>query len=414
MVGVPHTVEPDSLDSLLESPQLAIDPYPIYAALRTHSPVHWWKSWGGWTLTTYEDVAAILRREGRGSSVVGRVARAVASVSGADTIDVRVLTDHFSTGISHTDPPEHTRIRAVLNKAFSVRDIDRLRPRITRVAHTLLQAVDPARPWDVIADFAYPLPAIVISEVIGIPPEDRDQVKAWSDDITVFFGSNHLTPEIVHAGSDAVSRAREYLHELAARRIAEPSDDVLSRLGQAAKLGEGISDDELLSTMVTFMVGGHETTTALISSGLLSLVRNPDQLELLQSNPELLVGAVEEFMRYESPNQRLVRIATSEMDLHGKRIRPGDRLMLLLGAANRDPDQFVDPDRLDVTRTPNRHLGFALGAHFCLGANLARLEAEIAIRAVLEYVPSLVLEGAEPTWLPNPTFRMLEELRVTG
>ena len=400
------------LDHALLSRDFLSNPYPTYAALREQDPVHWSDAWKCWVVSRHADVSGILLQEGRGSSVVGRVERALRALPPEDRAATQVIADHFRTGISHTDPPEHTRIRAVLTKAFSPREIGAMRPRVEQLVRELLDTVQELSEWDVIADFAYPLPALVIAEVMGLGPNDRDDFKAWSDDITAFFGSNHMDHAIALRGRDGVTKARDYIRDLADQRRKEPRDDLLGRLMEAERNGEGLSDAELLSTAVTFMVGGHETTTALISSGLWALFRHPDQLERLRFDPELTTTAVEEFMRFESPNQRLTRVATRDMEIGDRQVHAGELLMLLVGSANRDPAQFADPDALDIGRKPNRHLGFALGAHFCIGANLARMAAQIAIGEILRRFPTLRPAGDQPLWGQNPTFRMLESLPV--
>jgi cytochrome P450 len=400
------------LDRALLSPGFISDPYPTYSALREQDPVHWSSAWDCWVIAGHADVSAILLQEGRGSSVVGRVERALRALQPEDRAGTQVIEEHFRTGISHTDPPEHTRIRAALTKAFSPREIGAMRPRVEALVRELLDGVEECGEWDLIADFAYPLPALVIAEVMGLAPDDRADFKTWSDDITAFFGSNRMDSAIALRGRNGVTKAREYIRDLAEQRRREPRNDLISRLMEAERQGEGLSEAELLSTAVTFMVGGHETTTALISSGLWALFRHPAQLERLRSNPELLPSAVEEFMRFESPNQRLTRIATRDMEIGDRRIHSGDLLMLLVGSANRDPAQFPDPDAVDVGRRPNRHLGFALGAHFCIGANLARMEAQVAIGEVLRRFPTIRPAVEDPRWERNPTFRMLESLPV--
>ena len=405
----PNSVQ---LDEQLLSPAFFADPYAVYRRLRDEHPVHWCEPWNCWIISRYDDVTAGLRQDGRRFSVVGQFGSYLNALPEAERPRFEPLKQHFSIGLLHSDPPEHTRLRGLINQAFTPRVVERMRGRIEATVNALLDAVQDRGQMDVIRDFAFHLPAIITAQVVGMPPEDRHQFKAWSDDIASFSAANRLTVEVAERAQRSVLAVRGYLRQIAARRREKPRDDLISRLVSNGDGQERPGEGELLSTCVTFMVGGHETTTALIGSGLLALLRNPDQLDRLREEPAAAKSAVEEFLRYESPNQRSIRLVKGDFELEGRRIEQGQRAMFLLGAANRDPAQFEDPDRLDVCREPNRHIAFGLGPHFCIGAPLARLEAEVAFAALLRRFPNMRLAGDEPEWLPSYQLRLLKSLPV--
>ena len=405
----PNSVQ---LDQQLLSPAFFADPYAVYHRLRAEDPVHWCEPWNCWIISRYDDVTAGLRQDGRRFSVVGQFGSYLNALPEAVRPRFQPLKQHFSIGLLHSDPPDHTRLRGLINQAFTPRVVERMRGRIEATVNALLDAVQDRGRLDVIRDFAFHLPAIITAEVVGMPPEDRHQFKAWSDDIASFSASNRMTVEVAERAQRSVLAVRAYLSEIAARRRVQPRDDLISRLVETEDGKERPSEGELLSTCVTFMVGGHETTTALIGSGLLALLRNPDQLDRLRGEPTAAKSAVEEFLRYESPNQRIIRLVKEDFELEGRQIRRGQRVMFLLGAANRDPAQFPYPDRLDVRREPNRHIAFGLGPHFCIGAPLARLEAEVAFSALLRRFPHMRLAADAPEWLPSYQLRLLKSLPV--
>jgi cytochrome P450 len=404
------TQDNDQLDEQLLSPEYFADPYPVLRRLREEDPVHWCEPWNCWVVSRYTDVLASLRQDGRQFSAAGRFGAFLDALPEAERPRFQPIKDHYSVGLLHSDPPDHTRLRGLVNRAFTPQVMDGMRPRIEAVVDELLEAAEAAGHFDLIGDFAFHLPAIVTAVVVGMPPEERHQFKAWSDDVAAYSASNRLTLEVAENALRSLLESRAYLLEIAARRRTEPRDDLISRLVGAED--DGLSRGELLSTCVTFLVGGHETTTALLASGLLGLFRDPEQLAALRVGPAAIATAVEEFLRYESPNQRIVRLAREDIEIEGRRIRRGQQVMFLLGSANRDPDQFPDPDCLDIHRSPNRHLAFAAGPHACFGMRLARLEAEIAFNALLRRFPKLRLTPPEPEWVPSYQLRMLKSLPV--
>ena len=411
------------LDQQLFSPDFFANPYPVYQQLRNEDAVHWCDPWNCWIMSRYDHVVAALRRDGRRFSVVSQFGSQLDALPEADRLRFQAIKQHFSVGLLHSDPPDQTRLRGLINKAFTARVVEQMRGRIEAIVDELLEVIEPKGRMDVIADFAFPLPAIVTAHVVGMPPEDRHQFKTWSDDIATFSATNRLTVEVAERAQRSLLATRSYLLDIAAQRCKQPRDDLISRLvcpeGDAANRvtlddfgSKRPSEGELLSTCVTFLVGGHETTTALISSGLLALLQHPDQLQRLRDDPTAMESAIEEFLRYDSPNQRINRLVKEDFEIEGRPIQCGQRVMLLLGSANRDPDQFPNPDQIDIRRNPNQHLAFSMGPHFCIGAPLARLEATIAFTALLRRFPKLRLVQESAHWIPSYQLRKLESLPV--
>jgi cytochrome P450 len=295
--------------------------------------------------------------------------------------------------------------------------VEQIRSHIQGIVKGLLDGVQPdgdREPGkiDVITDLAYPLPAIVIAEMLGAEPKDRDQFKKWSDDLAAFLGNIRIVSETYESAMKSVAELIDYLRELVAQRRKEPKDDLISALVMAEDQGDSFTQEELFSMCVLLIFAGHETTTNLIGNGILAPLNNPSELAKLRQNPSLIVPAIEEIIRYDGPVQTTTRTALEPLEIGGKQIAKGDRISLTLGAANRDPAQFPDPDRMDITRGENRHVGFGFGIHFCLGAALARMESQLAIGAMVERMPELRLESADLVWRDNPILRGVNSLPV--
>lgn len=399
------------LDQRLTSPEFFDDPYPYYRTLRESDPVHWSDANGGWMLTRYDDVWSTLR-DTRHFSSRGRNTSAIEAIPPEARDRVRALEDHFTVGLIGSDPPDHTRLRALVNRAFTPRVVEQLRPRVQTLVDDLLDAAEERGDIDLVRDVAFPLPAVVIAELLGAPPEDRDRFKVWSRGVIDFLATGRVTPEVIEASQQHLLEMRAFLGDLAVERRRAPREDLISRLVAAEADGDKLTEAELVTTCTTLLMAGHETTTNLIGNGLYTLLRHPDQLQLLRSQPELMSTAIEEMLRFESPLQRNPRRMAEDVELGGKRLRRGDYVMQMLGAANRDPARFLDPDRFDIARQPNRHVAFGFGIHFCVGASLARLEAPIAIGAVLRRMPRLCLATEEIRWGRHGLLRGLESLRV--
>jgi cytochrome P450 len=303
----------------------------------------------------------------------------------------------------------------LVNKAFTPRVVEELAPFIRTFVDEVLDAALARGRMDVMTDLAFPLPATVIAEMLGVPAQDRDRFKNWSNDSTAVVGNvpANLSPEVLRNSMIAMEHLQNYFRGIIAQRRAEPRDDLLSALVKAQEAGDRLSDAELLANSVLLLNAGHETTTNLIGNGILALLRHPDQLQRLRDDPVLVPSAVEELLRYDSPVQFTSRVLKKDMTIGGKVLKPGQLVIVLLGAANRDPEQFADPDRLDVGREDNKHVAFGLGPHFCLGAPLARLEGRLVLDALLRRVPHLRLDGPPPRYRQNFNLRGLESLLVT-
>jgi cytochrome P450 len=364
------------------------DPYPYYRTLRETDPVHFDELRQSWMLTRYDDVERALRDHAHFSAEQGPPGSMLVS-----------------------DPPRHTRLRTLVNKAFTPRTVRRLRPRIQAIVDDLLDAAAGRAEIDAIADFAYPLPITVIAELLGVEPERRDFFRAESQKIALSLGPSADPAAAAHA-AEGRDRLMAYFDGLIAKRRAEPRDDLVSALIPAEERGDLLDHGELLAMLLLLLVGGHETTVNLIGNGLLALLRHPDQLELLRTTPGSERQAVDELLRYDSPVQYTGRVARSDVELRGKQVRAGDRVRMILASANRDPDAFDDPDTLDLSRDPCHHLAFGFGIHFCLGAELARVEGEIALPTLVRRFPDLRLTGQSLRWRPAPVMRGLEALPI--
>jgi len=385
-------------------PEFLADPYPTYRRLRTEDPVHH-SPLDFWVLTRYEDVVAVLRdprfiKEPLAAFVAARFGVAVPPGVGVSMLD--------------RDPPDHTRLRSLVSKAFTPRVVEGLRPRIQAIVDSLITRAEAAGSMELIEEFAYPLPVNVICEMLGVPVEDHERFKGWSLDIARGLDSILLPPESdVPRRSGAARHAMsDYFRGLVAARRASPRGDLLSALITAEEAGDRLSEDELLATCILLLVAGHETTVNLIGNGTLALLRHPGELRRLRETPGLIASAVEELLRYDGPVQRTARIPSTDVTIGGRTIGKGEMVMPFIGAADRDPAQFPDPDRLDLARTDNRHIAFGWGIHFCLGAPLARVEGQIAIDTLVRRFPKLELVTDEPEYRQSLTLRGLKTLPV--
>jgi cytochrome P450 len=385
-------------------PEFLADPYPTYHRLRAEDPVHR-SPLGFWVLTRYDDVVAVLRDPRCAKEpMIAAVAARLGIPPG--TIGLSMLD---------RDPPDHTRLRGLASKAFTPRVVEALRPRIQQIVDDLLERVAPQGGMDLIEEFAYPLPVIVICEMLGVPVEDHERFKGWSLDLARGLDSVMLGPdsEVAQRSGQARHALAEYFRELIAERRAAPRGDLLSALIAAEEAGDRLSENELLATCILLLVAGHETTVNLIGNGTMALLRHPDQLQRLRENPGLIGSAVEELLRYDGPVQRTARTPTADVVIGGRTIARGEIVMPFIGAADRDPGQFPDPDRLDVARTDNRHIAFGWGIHFCLGAPLARVEGQIAIGTLVRKLPKLALATERPAYRQSLTLRGLQALPLT-
>jgi cytochrome P450 len=312
----------------------------------------------------------------------------------------------------YSDPPYHTRLRGLVSNAFTPTTIERMRPYVQQTVDTLLDAVQANGKMDAIRDFAYPLPILVISHLLGLPSEEREQFKKWSDDLFAILGSVPHSPKLMEAAARSLQALTDYITKLSEARRKQPQEDVLSALVEATENGEQLTQEELVANMIILLSAGHETTINLIGNGLLALLQNSDQLQKLRAHPELVASAVEEMMRYDNPVQIAYRSAAEDVEIGGKVIRKGQLVNSVLAAGNRDPERFSEPDRFDITRDEGRHLGFGLGIHFCLGAPLVRLEAQTAFAAIVGRFPEISLAAENLEWQEHPIFRGVKSLPV--
>jgi|DewCreStandDraft_1066081.scaffolds.fasta_scaffold00059_118 cytochrome P450 len=396
----------------LLTPEVLRDPYTYFGHIRENDPVHWNPRWGGWLVTRYDDVARAFRDPETFSS--DRMASLVTELTEADREKLWLLINYFSKWMVFTDPPYHTRVRMLVNKAFTPVSVEKLRPRARQIIDELLSQVEPRGHMEFIRDFAFHLPVIVISEYLGVPVEDREQVKEWSDETSRVFFIRADEPDRRERSQEGLQRLLEYFEPMVHERRKHPRDDLITALVQAEERGDLLSDEEVLATCTVLLFAGHETTTNLLANGLVAFMEHRDQWELLQRQPNLIKPAVEELLRYDGPVKATFRWAKREAELGGKTIKEGDRMLLVLAAANRDPRKFDNPDELDIARTPNPHVAFGHGIHVCLGAPLARLEAQEAFLALSQRFPQIRLAVAPEELQYHPTIvaRALKELPV--
>lgn len=391
----------------LFAPENRDDPYPVLARLRRESPVYYAADQAGaWTVTRYADVAAGFRDLRLSASRAEAMARRLPP-------EAREWLSPVVSNLSHwvllRDPPDHTRLRALIGQAFTPRLMETWRPRIQSILDELLAAIEPGE-VELVSALASPMPVLVIGAMLGLPASDRHRLKACSDAIAAFFGAAALSQPLLAGARAAIVELEDYFRREIAERRTAPRDDLLSALVAAEEKGSVLSEQELLSTCTAVLFGGHETTTNLIANAVLTLLRHHDQLARLRARPDLLNSCIEEVMRYEAPVSRMGRVAKVEFEWHGQTIKAGDRVFLSLAAANRDESQFPEPDRFDIARADNRHLGLSIGPHYCLGASLGRLEARLALEALLKF-PTWELRE-QPAWLDNLTVRGPKTLRV--
>jgi len=400
------------LDQQLAARAFTEDPYPLYARLRAEAPVHWSKAWGVWVLTRYADTLTIMR-DPRHFSNAGRFTKFLGTLPDDVQHAISHLKRSYSVGMLQSDPPDHTRLKVLVNKAFTPRAIELMRPRIEHLVNGLLDQVQAAGAMDVIADLAYHLPAIVIAEMLGVPPEDRQQFTRWTDDIVGFQAKGRAALESAQRAQTSMMAMEDYFLRLCHQRRAEPEADLMTALAQAEEAGDKLTEGELLSACTTLLVAGHETTRNLIGNGVLALLQNPVQLEQLRQQTGLIGPAIEELLRFNGPLQRGWRRVTEDVELEGQPIRAGELVYVMLGSANRDPAVFADPDQLKLDRQPNPHVAFGFGTHFCLGGPLARLEGAVAIETLLHRMPRLKLAADEVVWHDNSLIRGVKALPVT-
>ena len=388
------------------NPDVLADPYALYRALREHDPVHWDPYMHAWVVTSYPEVTTVLTNYSADRTPA------------PDYLDrlglsfMKPFAEIMLQQMMFMDGAMHARLRGICSAAFTPRRVEELRPVIESIADELIDKVISSGRMDMIADFANPLPAIVTAQMLGVPIEDHQQLHAWVIDLAEVLGNFQHHPDRVAEIVQSLQDLKSYVAERMDEQRRRPTGGLIHALMTAEVDGHRLSDEEVIANTIITLIGGHETTTNLIASGFLTLLRNPESLQQLRNHPEIIGSAIEELLRFESPVQHTARIAPADMQLGGKTIQKGSRVVAVLAAANRDPNRFPDPDRLDLLRPDNRHLAFGWAAHFCFGAPLARMEGQIAFNSLLRRLsrPALLDDALE--WRANAGLRGLTALRV--
>ncbi len=394
-----------SLVRLLE-PDVLANPYPLYHRLRAEDPVHWDRFLHTWVVTRYADVINVLH------SFSAERTPTPAQLTAMGLSGLNPIAEVMVKQMLFMDAPAHTRLRGLASVAFTPAKVRALHGHIQEIVDTLLDRVAPLGRMDVLADFAAPMPAIVTAEMLGVPTEDHSNLKKWSADFAEMLGNFQHNPDRIPRVLESTNRLVDYFKNAIANMREHPREGLIHSFMTAELDGDRLSEAEIVANCIVTMVGGQETTTNLIGNGLLTLLRHRPQLEQLRANPNLIGSAVEELLRYESPSQHTGRIARQEVEMGGKVIRKGQAVMAIMAAANRDPERFPEPDALILDRADNKHVAFGWSSHFCFGAPLARMEAQIAFETLLRRLPDLELTTEKLTWRTNSGLRGLTALPV--
>jgi len=402
----PKTDKALSLYHLLD-PEVLANPYPLYHRLRNEDPVHWDPFLHAWVVTRYADVIHVLHHFSANRTPTPEQLSTMGLAAMNPIAQVMVRQMLF------LDPPNHTRLRALASAAFTVRRVERMRSHIQEIMDHLLDAVVSRGRMDLIADFASPAPAIVTAELLGVPVADHQQLKEWSADFAEMLGNFQHNPDRFPRILRSVENMCSYFRSAMQEQRVNPRDGLVSAMMAANVDGAKLTEDEIIANLIVTMVGGQETTTNLIGNGMLTLLRNPEVMERLRADASLIPSAVEELLRYESPSQHTARLAPDDVEMGGRHIRKRQAVIAVMGAANRDPERFPEPDRLDIDRKDNRHVAFGWAAHFCFGAALARMEGQIAFETILRRLPGLTLDTSIPlVWRHNLGLRGLTRLPI--
>jgi cytochrome P450 len=386
------------------------NPYPTYKFLRSTGPLHWNDKFrtGAWLVPRYEDVAAGLS-DPRLSSQRSHTLTAALPCQEQFT----TFNQTFSRLMLFLDAPQHRRLRILLNKGFSPQVVQWLRPRIQQLVDMLIDEMQGKREIEFMSEFAHRLPVSVIAEMLGVPGDDQSDFNSWSDDIADFLGSPQSTVELARRAQDSLIALIDYFRALLPERRKNLGNDLISLLIRVEEEGDVLTEEEVLAQCTLLLIAGHETTRNLLGNGMLALLQHPWQITLLKTNPALISSAVKELARYDSPVQFAGRTAVEDFVWHDQQIKKGQTVVLLLASANRDHSKFNDAETLDITRAQSVPLSFGHGPHFCIGATLASLEAEIAFSTILKRKPELKLINDKPAWRPNFSFRGLSSLPLS-
>lgn len=394
-------------------PLIQANPYPVYERLRAETPVVWNETTNSWLVSRYDDIVAILNDPRISSARVDATFRVLPEDVQRELEPLRHV---LSQRMLLTDPPTHTRLKNLVMPAFAARTSERRRERIQQICDSFIDQMAEAETFDIMQDFATPLPGWVTGDILGVPVERQQQFSDWSHDQVRIYdrpGTVHDRVAIMRQGQASMLAMKAYLEEIIEQRRREPADDVITMLVQAEEAGERLTNDEMVVMVVAILVGGNNSTAHLIGNVMLTLLRHPAALARLRNDPSLIRPAIEEVMRYESPVQATSRVAKEPIELAGQTIEPGSNVHVLLASGNRDEAQFPNPDQFTIDRSPNRHLTFAHGPHYCLGTSLARTIAQTTVLSLLTRFPDLRLASDTPEWNDGFSFRSLKRLSVT-
>ena len=372
------------------------NPFPLYESLQEHDPIHWSPAIRSWIITRYDDVRQVAMSSTMSSD---RLRPFYEALRDERREILSGVMRYLNEWLVFKAAPEHTRLRKMMNAVFSLQTIHAREPQIRRTVDDLFAAVEPGQQFDFMKDVAVLLPAYVILDMMGLPRSDFPMIKEWSDDLRLFIGTSRADEDKYRKARSGADHMSAYFRNVIEQRREKPGDDVITKMMQAQDDKGSLGEDELVAMCMLVLFGGHETTTNLLGSAVVALLEHPQQQLLLRENPQLIDSAVEEFLRYDGPSNSIARVVAVDHDLHGKTLHAGERVFAMINAANRDPRRFDRPHELDIQRSPNRHLTFGQGLHFCLGAPLARLEAKVCISSLLSNFSSMQLGQGEVHWL---------------
>lgn len=398
----------------LGNPSTNANPFPEFARLRESDPVHWSPAMKAWIVTRYADVRQVALNNRQISA--DRLTPFFKANPEYQRGGIESLVRYLNHWMVFRDPPDHTRLRRLFTKAFTPTAVENLRPNIEDIVADLIDGMQAkarrGETVDYIADFAYPLPASVIMDLLGVPRADLERVKVWSDDIALFIGSAQVAGNKYLRAESGAKAMAGYFRGLVEARTAAPTEDMISKLVLARDEADALSTDEIIGTCILLLFAGHETTTNLIGNGFLYSMKHREQWQRLIAEAALAASAIEEYLRYDGPSGAIARVASGDIEMAGRTIRAGDRVFAFVNSANRDPEAFDEPERFDIGRPQNPHMTFGHGIHFCLGAPLARLEAQIAALRLSERLPGIRLTGGEPEWHDSLILRGVKHLPV--
>ena len=398
-----------AIDFRPDAPDFLRDPFPLLRRMREEDPVHWSPRLKSWVLTRYDDIKAVCLDREISSD---RLRPYFATLPGAEAARIGEIIRYLTHWMVFRDPPEHTRMRRLTSRVFNLQSMNAMRPAAEELTQGLLERVGSRQEIDFVADFAGPLPALVIMAMLGVPREELAKVKRMSDEMALFIGSSRMAQDKYDIAERATKEMAAFFLELIHDRKKNAQQDLLSQLVHLEDGGDRLTEDELVATCILLLFAGHETTTNHIANGLLSLLRFPGELEALRADDDLAPRAIEELLRYDGPSGAQVRVVKVEQEMRGKTLKPGDRVFIMLNAANRDPEAYEQPDRLHLARGGPAHLTFGFGMHICLGFPLARMEGQVALPAVVRHWRKIALAVPEARieWLNSMVFRGMQSL----